>query len=110
MFITHPPRQTRHKRFVSARTVYPCAHTPHRRGRATSERERPTRDSGRVAPRQGTVGGSALTPTGRGLARFSRHVFLGVFWLLVVIFAEIREDLRGVWAFFGHKWSINGTF
>ena len=79
MFITHPPRQTRHKRFVSARTAYPCRHTPQRRGRATSERDRATRDSGRVAPRQGTVSRRPPTPSGRGLERFSRHVFLAFF-------------------------------
>lgn len=44
MFITHPPRQTRHKRLVSARTAYPCRHTTKSHGRATGERGRLTRD------------------------------------------------------------------
>ena len=100
MFITHPTRQTRENA-----PTRPCNHG-NENTRATSADAPQANVGGSRAivegthPRQGTVGGSAPTPTGRGLARFSRHVFLGVFWLLVVIFAEIREDLRGVWAFF----------
>ena len=77
MFITHPPRQTRHKRLVSARTATPYRHTPQSHGRATGERERHTGDCGRVAPRQGTVSRGGLRPFGRSLERLSRHVFLG---------------------------------
>ena len=96
MFITHPPRQTRHKRFVSARTAYPTAYTPQRRGRATRERERPTRDSGRVAPRQGTVSRRPPTPFGRGLALFLRHAFFGVFGVLGTVWAEMGTQTGGL--------------
>ena len=100
MFITHQPRQTHENAPTS-----PCNHGKENT-RATSADAPQANVGGSRAivegthPRQGTVGGSALTPTGRGLARFSRHVFMAFFGLLVVIFAEIREDLRGVWAFF----------
>ena len=57
---------------------------------------RPDDDRGGV----GTVGGSAPTPTGRGLERFSRHVFMAFFGLFYLIFAEIRENLRDVFAMF----------
>lgn len=100
MLITHTPRQTHENAPTS-----PCNHGKENT-RATSA-DAPQANVGDeraivegTYPRQGTVGGSAPTPTGRGLARFSRHVFLAFFGLLVVIFAEIREDLRGVWAFF----------
>ena len=100
MFITHTPRQTHENAPTS-----PCNHGKENT-RATSA-DAPQANVGNERaivggnpPRQGTVGGSAPTPKGRGLARFSRHVFMAFFGLLVVIFAEIREDLRGVWAFF----------
>ena len=100
MFITHPPRQTHENAPTS-----PCNHGKENT-RATSADAPQANVGGSRAivegthPRQGTVGGSAPTPTGRGLERFSRHVFMAFFGLFYLIFAEIRENLRDVFAMF----------
>ena len=78
MFITHTPRKTRHKRFVSARTATPARHTPKERGRATSDCERHTGDCGTMRGRYSADGAASLAPFGRGADQFSRHAFLGV--------------------------------
>ena len=75
MFITHQPRQTRENAPTS-----PCNHGKENT-RATSADAPQANVGGSRAiaegthPSQGTVGGSALTPTGRGAARKSRHTF-----------------------------------
>lgn len=100
MLITHTPRQTHENAPTS-----PCNHGKENT-RATSADAPQAIVGGSRAIVGETRGGagpvrrSGPTPTGRGLARFSRHVFMAFFGLLMVIFAEIREDLRGVWAFF----------
>lgn len=100
MFTTHTPRQTHENAPTS-----PYNHGKENQRADSADAPQVIVGGSRAIvggspPRQGTVSRPPLAPTSRGLARFSRHVFWGVFWLLVVIFAEIREDLRGVWAFF----------
>ena len=77
MFIIHTPRQTRHKRFVSARMATPTRHTPKRHGRATDERERHVGDCGTMRGRYSADGAASLAPLGRGLERLSRGTFYG---------------------------------
>lgn len=100
MFTTQTPRQTREK----APRIASNHGKENTRADSTDAPQAIVGGSRAIVegnpPRQGTVSRPPLAPTGRGIARFSRHVFWGVFWLLVVIFAEIRENLRGVWAFF----------
>ena len=94
MFITHTPRKTRHKRFVSARTATPTHHTPKRHGRATDERERHTGDCGTMWGRYSADGAASLAPFGRDAAHFSRHAFLCVF-LLFVAFSGVMGTRNG---------------
>ena len=76
MFITHPPRQTRHKRLVGARTATPYADTPKSHGRATGRFRRQWRDCGRaVVPRQGTVSRGGLRPKAEVLSVFRVTLF-----------------------------------
>ena len=100
MLITHTPRQTHENAPTS-----PCNHGKENTRADNADAPQAIVDGSRaiVGATRGGAGPSrrsAPTPKGRGLARFSRHVFMAFFGLLVVIFAEIREDLRGVWAFF----------
>ena len=100
MFITHPPRQTRENAPTS-----PCNHGKENT-RATNADAPHAPVGGSRAIVEGTPGAigssrrSAPTPTGRGLERFSRHVFMAFFGLFYLIFAEIRENLRDVFAMF----------
>ena len=80
MFITHPPRQTRHKRFVSARTAYPCRHTPQSHGRATGERERHTGDCGLVAPPAKVLSAEAACVHSAEVLSVYRVTFFGAKW------------------------------
>ena len=94
MLITRPPRQTHENAPTS-----PCNHGKenHTGGHADAPQANVGGSRAIVEgthPRQGTVGGSAPTPTGRGHERFSRHVFMAFFELYYLIYTEIRENLR----------------
>ena len=75
MLITHQPRQTRHKRLVSAETATPTRTRPQSHGRATARICRLTCHSSRpdgVGGRgQGTVGEAGGYATAKGPARLS---------------------------------------
>ena len=78
MFITHPPRQTRHKRLVSARTATPTPTRP----RATDAPQANVSGTRAIVAHMGgrysAGAGASLAPTGRGLERFLRHAFRGL--------------------------------
>ena len=80
MLITHPPRQTRHKRLVSEGTATPTRTRPQSHGRATARICRPTCHSshpdGVGGTPQGTVGEAGGYATAKGQDSFSRHAFL----------------------------------
>lgn len=77
MLITCPPRQPFKNGPRSARAATPTPTRTQGRERATASRGRPRRDSGRHGGRYSARAGASLAPTGRGLERFSRHVFRG---------------------------------
>ena len=82
MLITHPPRQTRHKRLVSEGTATPTRTRPQSHGRATARICRPTCHSshpdGVGGTPQGTVGEAGGYAEGQSLERFSRHAFFSI--------------------------------
>lgn len=93
MFITHPPHQT-HKNAPTS----PCNHGKENPRADNADAPQAIVGGSRAIveethPRQGTVSRPPFAPFGRGLERFSRHVFLAFFGSLGAFLGIITAKL-----------------